>query len=197
MYKRQVFLERYVAVVVPEQLRLLSAYGVALESHLQNSLIVFDGPEPVATLVRDLGGIRILRSRLAERGLAVDPYPDSDVDAADETALYRKLYYALFQNHLAELVATVARETPVDERDCWTLVRERCDRTFEGLRAEGAAPSARLDRDRAALLEQPTAHKALTAMRLRGKRHEYVTSEISNPLSAAGRERIVPSATHD
>ncbi|NKE34437.1 IucA/IucC family siderophore biosynthesis protein [Natronococcus sp. JC468] len=186
------FLERYVAVVVPEQLRLLSAYGVALESHLQNSLVVFDGPEPVATLVRDLGGIRVSGDRLADRGLAVDPYPDSDVDAADETALYRKLYYALFQNHLAELVATVARETPVDERDCWTLVRERCDRAFEGLRAEDAAPSARLDRDRAALLEQPTAHKALTAMRLRGKRHEYVTSEISNPLAAAGRDRIVP-----
>jgi D-ornithine---citrate ligase len=188
------FLERYVDVVIPEQLRLLSAYGVALESHLQNSLLVFD-PEtatPIVTLVRDLGGIRVHRGRLAERGLSVEPYPESDVDAECESALYRKLYYALFQNHLAELVATVADEFPVDERACWTLVRERCERAFETLRDEEAAPRERLLRDERALFEEPATHKALSAMRLRGKRHEYVTSEVSNPLSNAGRDRIEP-----
>ncbi|RKD95363.1 IucA/IucC family protein [Halopiger aswanensis] len=181
------FLERYVAVVVPEQLRLLCAYGVALESHLQNSLVVFDGDaRPTATLVRDLGGIRVHRGRLAERGLSIDPYPDSDLDADGEAALHRKLYYALFQNHLAELVATIAHALPVDERDCWALIREECERAFARLRDDPAVPNARVRRDERALVADPATHKALTAMRLRGKRHEYVTSEVSNPLARDG-----------
>ncbi|MDG5817472.1 IucA/IucC family protein [Natronococcus sp. A-GB7] len=186
------FLERYAAVVVPEQLALLSEYGVALESHLQNSLIVLEDAEPVATLVRDLGGIRVHRDRLAERGLSLDPYPDSDLEADDAVDCYRKLHYALFQNHLAELVATVADEFPVDERVCWERIADRCERAFEAIRAEGSVPADRLERDERALFAASTPHKALTAMRLRGKRHEYVTSEVANPLSARGRDLIDP-----
>jgi D-ornithine---citrate ligase len=186
------FLERYADVVVPEQLALLSEYGVALESHLQNSLIVFEDAEPTATLVRDLGGIRIHRGRLAERGLSLDPYPDSDLEADDAADCYRKLYYALFQNHLAELVATVAEEFPVDERACWELIADRCERAFDAIRSEGSVPEERLEGDERALFAASTPHKALTAMRLQGKRHEYVTSEVANPLSARGRDLIDP-----
>ncbi|ELY43028.1 IucA/IucC family protein [Natronorubrum tibetense] len=183
------FLERYATVVVPDQLRLLCKYGVALESHLQNSLVVFEGESarPTATIVRDLGGIRVHEGRLEERGLSIDPYPDSDLDAGGEEDLYRKLYYALFQNHLAELLATISYELDVDERACWLRIREQCEQAFEVIRAEGAVPDERIGRDERALFEDPTPHKALTAMRLRGKRHEYVTSEVSNPLFSADR----------
>jgi siderophore synthetase component len=192
------FVADYARVVVPEQLRLLCTYGIALESHLQNSLIVFDVEDarPVATLVRDLGGIRVHRDRLAERGFSLEPYPESDLEADGDADLHRKLYYALFQNHLAELVATVGHELGVDERACWRLIREQCERGFERIRAAADAPEARIRRDERALFAEPTVHKALTAMRLRGKRHEYVTSDVSNPLSPTGRRRIdVPEST--
>ncbi|MDF9745364.1 IucA/IucC family protein [Natrinema salsiterrestre] len=186
------FVADYARVVVPEQLRLLCAYGIALESHLQNSLIVFDVDDarPVATLVRDLGGIRVHRGRLAEHGVSLEPYPESDLDADGSDALYRKLYYALFQNHLAELVATIGHESGVDERACWRLIREQCDRAFERIRADADVLESRIRRDERALFGERAVHKALTAMRLRGKRHEYVTSDVSNPLSPAGRNRI-------
>ncbi|NHN47075.1 IucA/IucC family siderophore biosynthesis protein [Halostella sp. JP-L12] len=177
------FVREYAGVVVPEQLRLLSAYGVALESHLQNSVVAFDGARPVATLVRDFGGIRVHGGRLAERGLSMDPYPESDLDADGEGDIHRKLYYALFQNHLAELVAAVAAERSVDEADCWAAVRSACDAAFDRLLADPVVPAERVRRDRAALYADPATHKALTAMRLRGKRHEYVTSDVSNPLA--------------
>ncbi|SER67038.1 IucA/IucC family protein [Natrinema salaciae] len=184
------FVAAYAGVVVPDQLRLLSAYGIALESHLQNSLIVFDGARPVATLVRDLGGIRVHGGRLADRGRSLEPYPESDLDADGEADCHRKLYYALFQNHLAELVATICRERGADERVCWARIREQCDRAFERLRADGSVPDDRIRRDERALFAEPTVHKALTAMRLRGKRHAYETSAVSNPLVPAGREPI-------
>lgn len=178
------FLDEYVGVVVPEQLRLLSAYGIALESHLQNSYVVLDDWRPVATLVRDFGGIRVHHDRLAERGLSIDTYPDSDLDADGRHDLYRKLYYALFQNHLTELVVAIVETTPVEAADCWAVVRDCCLDAFDLLRAEGEVPRSRISRDEDALFEQPTVHKALTAMRLQGKRHEYVTSRVSNPLAS-------------
>ncbi|ELZ07240.1 IucA/IucC family protein [Natrialba aegyptia] len=189
------FVDAYAGVVVPEQLRLLTTYGVALESHLQNSLVVFDRDRarPIGTLVRDLGGIRVHGGRLGEHGLSFTPYPDSDLDADGERDLHKKLYYALFQNHLAELVATIAAETAVDERACWARIRAHCERAFEQVRAETAVPDARVRRDERALFAERTTHKALTAMRLRGKRHEYVTSEVSNPLTPAGRAVIDPT----
>lgn len=178
------FLDEYVGVVVPEQLLLLSAYGVALESHLQNSYVVLDDWRPVATLVRDFGGIRVHHERLAERGFSIETYPDSDLDADSRHDLYRKLYYALFQNHLTELLVAVVETTPVEGSDCWAVVRECCLDAFEEVRADADVPRSRIDRDEDALFEQPATHKALTAMRLQGKRHEYVTSEVSNPLAS-------------
>jgi siderophore synthetase component len=180
------FLDQYVDAVVPGQLRLLSAYGIALESHLQNSLVVLEDGRPVATLVRDLGGIRVHHARLADRGFAVDVYPDSDIDADGERDLYRKLHYALFQNHLTELLVALVRSTPVGSTACWELIRDRCRETVAALRADGVIPTDRVDRDEAALFEEPAVHKALTAMRLDGKRHEYVTTTVSNPLGSPG-----------
>jgi siderophore synthetase component len=177
------FVDAYADVVISEQLHLLSTYGIALESHLQNSIVVFDGVSPVATLVRDFGGIRVHRGRLADHGLSIEPYPNSDAAADGEEDLYRKLYYSLFQNHVAELVATVSHELGVPESACWARIRERCERAFDTIRSDSGVPESRIRRDERALFDDPAVHKALTAMRLRGKRHEYVTSRVSNPLA--------------
>lgn len=178
------FFESYVETVVPEQLRLLCEYGVALESHPQNAVVVFDFDDgrPVATLVRDLGGIRVFDERLAYHGLEFDAYPDSDVDAHGPRDLYDKLYYALFQNHFTELIVALVEHTALDAATCWETLRATCLETFETLRSDPAVPDEWVDRDEDALFEDPTTHKALTAMRLRGNRHTYVTSRVSNPL---------------
>lgn len=177
------FLESYLEAVVPEQLLLLSKYGVALESHAQNSYVVFQEGRPLATLVRDFGGIRALDERLTTHGLSVETYPDSDVAADDRHDLHRKLYYALFQNHLAELIATLAWHAPIDEETCWGIVRDECERAFDALRADPDVPDRWVARDDRALFADPIEHKALTTMRLQGKRHEYVTSRVPNPLA--------------
>ncbi|MFT4922408.1 MAG: siderophore synthetase component [Haloarculaceae archaeon] len=176
------FLRAYAETVVAPQLRLLSTYGVALESHLQNCVVVFEDWRPVGVLVRDFGGIRIHQERLAEHDITFEPYPDSDLDTDGDDDLHRKLYYALFQNHLAELVATLVRVTPVDAATCWNCIRSVCRATFDRLRTDSKVDPATVETDEAALFTDPIPFKALTAMRLQGKRHEYVTSQVSNPL---------------
>lgn len=177
------FLEEYVGVVIPDQLRLLSTWGIALESHAQNSLVAFESGRPVAALVRDFGGVRVHAERLAEHDLAVETYPDSDVRADDERDCYRKLYYALFQNHLSELIVALVGSTGIEEERCWELVRAECERAFNGMLADTSVPDERVERDRAALFSEPAEHKALTVMRLEGKRHEYAIARVSNPLA--------------
>ena len=184
------FLREYVAVVVPEQLQLLSEYGIALESHPQNSYIVLNRGRPVAMLVRDFGGIRVHDARLETHGLSLDPYPDSDLDIDSRDELYGKLYYALFNNHLAELIATLVQYTGVDEATCWGIVRSETKKAFAALRSRAVAPAKRIDSDERALFANPTIHKALTAMRLQGKRHEYVTSHVPNPLANASSQSV-------
>lgn len=177
------FFEQYVGIVIPDQLRLLSAYGIALESHAQNSLVAFESGRPVAALVRDFGGVRVHTERLAEQDLRVETYPDSDVRAAAERDCYRKLHYALFQNHLSELIVALVDSTGIEEERCWGIVRAECDRTFDDLRADSSIPDGRVERDAAALFSDPAEHKALTAMRLEGKRHEYAIARVPNPLA--------------
>lgn len=161
---RKAFFKSYVNAVVPEQLYLLSKYGIAFKTHPQNSYVVFSEGEPIATLVRDLGGIRVLNNRLAHHGFNFDAYPDSDLDAHGEQDLYNKLYYALFQNHFTELIVTFLEHTTLDEASCWDYVRTRCLETFEPLRTESNVPEKWVNRDENALFKDPATHKALTAM---------------------------------
>lgn len=182
------FFKAYVDTVVPEQLHLLSKYGVALETHPQNTYAVFEDGRPVATLARDLGGIRLLDERLSYHDLDFSPYPDSDIDADAPRDLYDKLYYALFQNHFTEVIVALTEHTALAESFCWDYLRTCCRETFESLRSNADIPDEWIDQDETALFEDPTVHKALTAMRLRGKRHEYVTSQISNPLASPAEE---------
>lgn len=177
------FFRAYTECVIPDQLRLLSSHGIALESHAQNSLVAFDAGEPVAALVRDFGGVRVHEERLAAHDLAVESYPDSDVRADDERDLHRKLYYALFQNHLSELIVALVSSSGITEERCWDLVRAECERTFDELRGDPSIPGRRIDRDERALFSDAAEHKALTAMRLQGKRHEYTIARVPNPLA--------------
>jgi D-ornithine---citrate ligase len=190
------FFQAYVDAVVPEQLRLLSKYGVALETHPQNTYVVFDDGAPAATLAQDLGGIRLLGERLSYHNLAFNAYPDSDLDAHSPRDLYNKLYYALFQNHFGELIIALTKHTALDEPFCWKYIRACCQETFENLRSESEIPTEWIDRDENALFENPVTHKALTAMRLQGKQHEYVTSQVSNPLADPLSRGARTSLTH-
>jgi siderophore synthetase component len=180
------FLADLAEAVVPDHLDLLVRDGVALEAHLQNSLLVLEEGRPEAVLVRDLGGIRVHHGRVRDRGHALDSYPGSDLDADGARDLHRKLYYTLFQNHLAEVVAGLTEAAPVAEDRLWTEVADVASRAFDDLLSDPAVPDERVRRDREALFADPCEHKAITAMRLEGKRHEYVVSEVPNPLAGAG-----------
>jgi siderophore synthetase component len=178
------FVRRYCEVCLPGFLTLMSRYGVSLEGHLQNSIPVFRGGEIVRVLVRDFGGVRILRERLIRQGIRVDLYPGSAVKIEDVEDLRNKIYYPVFQNHLGELVACLVRRLDLEEQYLWRPVAEVCRGVFRELKGDPAIYEQAAC-DEAALFRPTLGLKAMTTMRLLGDVTHYTFSEVPNPLVEA------------
>lgn len=176
------WLHDYAAVALPGMLTLMTRYGIGLEGHLQNCVLVFLEGRPVRVLVRDMGGVRILPERLARHGLDIRLESGSATLAADAEDLRRKVSYALLQNHFGELIACLVRHFAVAEEDCWRPVAEVCQTTFDRLAADSGTAAAAAT-DRAHFFAPRLPLKALVRMRLCGVVTTYHFSEVGNPLA--------------
>ena len=174
------FVSEYASVTLPGFLTLMVKYGVGLEGHLQNSVPVFKSGRPVRLLFRDWGGARIHSERLRRRGLRVGFYPGSVVLTDRLEEMRNKVFCAVFQNQLGEIILQSCKHFGVPERNLWGEVRRICDRIFDeiGSHPEYAADASA---DREALYRVEVDHKALTTMRLDPK-GGYRYARVSNPL---------------
>ena len=174
------FVSEYASVVLPGFLTMMVKYGVGLEGHLQNSVPVFKAGHPVRLLFRDWGGARIYGERLRRRGLRVSFYPGSAVLTDRLEEMRNKVFCAVFQNQLGEIILQSCKHFDVPERDLWREVRRICDKIFDEI---GSQPEHAADAyaDREALYGAEVDHKALTAMRLNPK-GGYRYARVFNPL---------------
>jgi siderophore synthetase component len=178
------FVSEYASVALPGFLTLMVKYGVGLEGHLQNSVPVFKAGRPARLLFRDWGGARIHSERLKRRGLRVRLYPGSAVLTDRLEEMRNKVFCAVFQNQLGEIILQSCKHFGVPERDLWREVRRICDGIFDeiGSRPEYAAAAAA---DRKALYGAEVDHKALMTMRI-DPEGVYRYARVSNPLHESG-----------
>ncbi|WP_229074782.1 IucA/IucC family siderophore biosynthesis protein [Actinoplanes sp. DH11] len=158
------FLRRLGTVLFAPLARVLHR-GVALEAHGQNTLIVLDGTEPVRTLYRDLGGVRVHAGRLRAAGLE-PPHLLGDLPTDDDTALRTKLAAAALGTVATQLVGAL----DADDDKLWAVLAA-------ALRAD---PST----DTEALLTEPLPIKATTAMRLAADPLDDIWTYQHNPMAA-------------
>ncbi|HEY9474528.1 MAG TPA: IucA/IucC family protein [Mycobacteriales bacterium] len=153
------WLDGYCRLLLPPLLTLLTRWGVALEAHGQNTLVVLRDGRPVRVLYRDLGGIRISPRRLARHGLTPVLRGDLPVDDPDE--LRTKLIASLVSTQLAELVAVLAEWTGTGRAALWGVVAAACRDACAELGGEPEAAA-----DQRALLGDTLPTKAMLGMRL-------------------------------
>jgi siderophore synthetase component len=167
-------------MVLPGFLTLMVKYGIGLEGHLQNSVPVFKDGRPVRLLFRDWGGARIYRERLERRGLSVDFYPGSLAVTDDPKEMRNKVFYAVFQNHMGEIVLQACKGFGLSERELWREVSRLTNETFDRL---ASSPEHERDaaQDREALYKANVDHKALTRMRLAPEGGDRY-APVANPL---------------
>jgi siderophore synthetase component len=91
-----------------------------------------------------------------------------------------KVFYTVFQNHVAEIVHQACRHLGVPERELWLRVYEVSDAVMKRLASDPEHADNAL-RDREALFGAEVGHKALTRMRL-SEEGADVYVPVPNPL---------------
>ncbi len=176
-------LRRYVDLLVPPALRLCTAHGVALELHLQNTLVVHRGGRLCGFIVRDLGGVRLHRGRLAAAGHAPELAPGSFTITDDLGEMQTKLAHTLLHAHLGTVFGWAADLLGADETALWAHTRA----VIESLLGAWATAQPRLAaacaEDRATLLAPVVQAKALLRMRIDERVSDYAYIRVTSPLA--------------
>lgn len=178
------FLASYCECMLPALLALLSRWGVALEAHGQNVVVVVRGGLPVRVLYRDFGGIRVSQARLTRRGL----HPPTLVGALpteDEDELRAKLFFPLVSTNLSQVVAALARAGGTAPERLWRLVARWCRTVYATLTADPAI-RAQAGGDEAALFGPTLPTKSMLRVQMSVNPHVSQWVAVPNPLAAAG-----------
>ena len=180
----QAALRRYVYLLVPPALRLCVAHGVALELHLQNTLVVHDRGRLCGFIARDLGGVRLHRGRLAAAGHRLELAEGSFIATDDLGEAQTKLAHTLLHAHLGTVFAWAADLLGADEAALWAHTR----RVISGCLRAWALAEPRLAgacaADEAVLLASQVRAKALLRMRLDERVSDYAYTRVDSPLAA-------------
>ena len=175
------FFSEYVSIALPGFLTLMVKYGIGLEGHLQNSVMVFKEGSPVRMLFRDWGGARIYRSRIQQHQVQVQFYPSSVTVTDSLKEMHNKVFYTVLQNHCGEFILQVAKHFGLREGELWQEIHRICEEVFDQLESfPQYAESVRIDRE--ALYQAEVDHKSLTKMRLEPEGKEYSYTIVPNPL---------------
>ncbi|QGQ45723.1 IucA/IucC family protein [Metabacillus sediminilitoris] len=181
------FVSEYVSIALPGFLTLMVKYGIGLEGHLQNSVMVFKDGRPVRMLFRDWGGTRIYRSRLQQHQEQVQFYPGSVTVTDSLKEMHNKVFYTVLQNHCGELVLQVCKHFGLGEGELWQEIHRICKKVFDQLESlPHYSESVRIDRK--ALYQAEVDHKALAKMRLEPEGKEYSYAIVPNPLHEFSRK---------
>ncbi|WP_281657671.1 IucA/IucC family protein [Halobacillus sp. Cin3] len=176
------FIKAYAEAVLPPILTLLTKYGIGMEAHLQNCVVVFSKGRPERIILRDYGGIRMMSGRL-ERffdQLPIDPATNLLTEQPED--LLHVFSHALLHNHFGEIITALARSLGCGEDEMWDEVRRVIHDQYEELKK---LPSIQreAEEDERALCSGPSKMKALVQMRLTDQYTDYRYVDAPNPLT--------------
>jgi siderophore synthetase component len=178
------YFTNYVDVVLKAFFDLYLIYGIALEGHQQNTIMVFDNNCcPAYVIVRDLGGMKIHVPTLLKNGLDFKSYPLSSIIAEQEIELTNTFLHAVIQSHLGGVVLLLAEEYNQPEDEFWQVLKDKLINRFNLLRDRVC--SLKWQREYSAILEHDWQVKGLMRMRLNDVSNKYVYITLDNPLNVA------------
>ncbi|MEU7741385.1 IucA/IucC family protein [Nonomuraea sp. NPDC049158] len=156
----------------------LLAYGVTLEAHGQNLLVVLDRHgRPVRLVYRDLADIRVSPTRMRRNGLTPPPL-SARLITDDPDELHAKLYGSLVGTTFSSLVSALGQGDREAEARLWAVVAAVAGQVFDDLPV-----TADTRADRAALFGAELPVKAHTVMQFEGGPTGDRWARLPNPLS--------------
>ncbi|PWY55638.1 IucA/IucC family siderophore biosynthesis protein [Legionella qingyii] len=173
----------YCRCVLASQLHLLLCYGVALEAHQQNTLVIFQANRPSGLVLRDLGGIKICNHVFYDKVAKPTLHPDSTITCSGLNELTNKFIHGNLLSNLAYGIDCLSMDYKLCKSMLWRKVRQILEHTLEELRTEIEPRIHHWYRQQ--LLVEPWQQKCLLAMRLHENQSQDLFSMIRNPLSRA------------
>ncbi|MFC7784005.1 IucA/IucC family protein [Rossellomorea sp. GCM10028870] len=184
------FIQKYASTLTPGLISLIVKYGISLEAHLQNALIIFENGTPTKLSIRDNGGIRILEDRtrtFIEKGRISN---ETNLLTTEPLDLYKVFSHAVIHNHLGEIIVRITKELKISETLLWQQVSDVIQSTMDDLKSQ------ELHKENAAHFEQElystrTYLKSLIKMRLSDTITENMYVSAPNPLIQGGKENTI------
>jgi staphyloferrin A synthase len=173
------YFKNYVQLLLKGQLHCYLRFGIALESHQQNTLCVFKNHLPVKHIMRDLGGIRIYPDMANKSGFDINLYPNSLIVSNNLNEVRNKFIHANFQSNLAYWISGLCSHFALDAKSLWQLVKTELITLVKSIPAQKHVIEEQMN----ALLTKPWQHKCLVRMRLEPTQGQYIYRQLQNPLA--------------
>ncbi|KTC94440.1 IucA/IucC family protein [Legionella erythra] len=177
---RQYF-NAYCRLIFASQLHFMMRYGIAMESHQQNTLIRFDNHLPTALVIRDLGGIRLSTHPVYDHAAKPALHPDSTLTSPNLETVCDKFIHSNLQSNVAYVIAALNQHGPCTASELWQQTGTVLKTVFAEL-SPFVQPSL-VDWYYQKILVKPWAHKSLLSMRLNQGGQDDLFTFIDNPLS--------------
>ncbi|MEB7365992.1 IucA/IucC family protein [Staphylococcus borealis] len=168
------FMENYSRQLITPLLNLIQDYGIALEAHMQNTIVNLGPNFQMNFIVRDLGGSRIDLNTLTHKMNNIQITNQSLLAQTIEEVI-AKFQHAVIQNQLAELIYHFSKKEIITEAELFHIVRKEV-----GVAINEHKPHAQALRD---VLFGPTITvKALLRMRMTNRVKKYLNIQLENPI---------------
>lgn len=168
------FMRNYTRQLVTPLLALIQDYGIALEAHMQNTLVHLGPKYQIQFVVRDLGGSRIDIKTLSQRLKHIEVENKSLLaDSIEEVIM--KFQHAVVQNQLAELIFHFKKYEFIKEEELFNIIQEEIEVAINDTK-----PHA--DTLRKVLFGPTITVKALLKMRMKKKVKKYLNISLDNPI---------------
>lgn len=173
------FLRKYTFDLMSTVLGLMCFRGIALEQHLQNTMvrIAFVDGTPVyrGLLLRDFSGLRAYLPRL-NQWCEQNPFEPNAITLTDDYEEFiNKGFYASVFGNLDGLVTEIAHLQGVDIDDVWTIARAEIERFIDAL------PCSLPENDAQWLRREAMRRKGFLSMGM-NKTGTDIYIDVTNPL---------------
>jgi siderophore synthetase component len=167
---------QYLTISLQPIIHIFAEYGVSLEVHAQNSLVMIENGLPTKLYVRDLERISISREKAAIKGWNGHVISDESPVLYEEDEAWLRLKYYFVVNHLGYVVRTLAKINDSEEYVYWSIVRD----VLEELKVGASRTKQKYINDLLCGQWLPAKANLISRFQERGETPLYV--DISNPI---------------
>ncbi|MEI9412031.1 IucA/IucC family protein [Mesorhizobium salmacidum] len=181
------FFHAYAGTVIRPILSMYLLYGIGLEAHQQNSIILFDATgRSQKLLIRDLSFDGSYAPLFEERGYRLKPFSSKEILPRilneNMSPVRSFIIDACFICHLHEVALCLNEQYSPTGMSLWRILREETEAAFDALRPRMFSDAFWLE-ERKAFLENPWPTKSVLRMLLERCPENGIEHDLPNPLT--------------